>query len=222
MPSTHSPKPLVVIIALDEPAMFNEIYKDFLRILNTKADVQQITTEQYARMAFTSLPKPKAILCADDSLTEPDRASLVQESSSYVRTGGILVFMGLFSSFAQWPAITSLFSTLGLKWRSGAYTRCEFEVNPRMKHFNTGVLPSGFSQKALHVADVSDGDAVFLEKPWEDQDSDGEYRVTKPSPTSDKQTPAAFAKVGEGRVGFVGDVNSQEETTVLLLAMCGL
>lgn len=36
------------------------------------------------------------------------------------------------------------------------------------------------------------------------------------------QAPVAFARVGAGRVGYVGDVDDESETGALVLRMCGL
>ncbi|KAF4311390.1 hypothetical protein GTA08_BOTSDO13129 [Botryosphaeria dothidea] len=37
-----------------------------------------------------------------------------------------------------------------------------------------------------------------------------------------RQTPAAWAKVGKGWIGYIGDVNGEEATDLIILAMCGL
>ncbi len=36
------------------------------------------------------------------------------------------------------------------------------------------------------------------------------------------ETAAALAKVGDGAVGYIGDVNAEDESNVVVLAMCGL
>ena len=44
-----------------------------------------------------------------------------------------------------------------------------------------------------------------------------------PGPIEDKaEAPVVFSKVGEGFLGYTGDVNAEEETTVVVLAMLGL
>lgn len=212
-------KPLVCLLTLDKPDFFNDLYKDFVRLLQSKARVQQIKTPEDARAAYTSRPPPAAILSADESLTASTRISLLDEALSYVRAGGILLFMGLFSSFTRPSDINTLFARLGLPWSSGDYHRTTFKINLDMKHFDTDGLARSYSQKALHLANVAHADAIYLP-------SDGshvESMVFGPAPIDDKkQTPAALAKVGDGKIGYIGDVNNENETMPLVLAMCGI
>jgi hypothetical protein len=214
-----APKPLIVILTLDKPEFFNDMYEGFVRQLNTKAEFRQVNTPDEARSAFNGHPKPAAILSADESLTVSTRITLVHDALSYVRSGGILVFMGLFSSFARPSDIKTLFSRLDLPWASGDYHRSTFKLNREMTHFNKNALAASYSQKALHLANVKFDDAVYLST----DESVVESIVFGPRRVSDRtQTPAAFTKVGEGRVGYVGDVNNEDETTPLVFGMCGL
>lgn len=41
-------------------------------------------------------------------------------------------------------------------------------------------------------------------------------------PPSSTEAAAAFAKVGNGKLGYIGDVNGEKDTTPVVLAMCGL
>lgn len=61
-----------------------------------------------------------------------------------------------------------------------------------------------YSQKAL-CAQVKDLDHVWYRHP--------EIR---------DQAAVAMAPLGEGKIGYVGDVNNEEETRTVILAMCGL
>jgi hypothetical protein len=214
-----SARPRVVLLTLNKAEFFSDMYKGFITLLKTKAEVQQITTPEEARSAFNDQPRPAAILSADESLLASTRISLVHDALSYVHAGGILVFMGLFSSFSRPPDIKTLFSRLDLPWESGDYHRSTFKLNREMTHFNKSGLAGSYSQKALHLANVTFDDAVYLPT----NDSVVELNVFGPRRVGDRtQTPAAFTKVGEGRVGYVGDVNNEDETTPLVLGMCGL
>lgn len=216
---TTNAKPLIVLLTLDKPEFFKELYDDFVRLLNSKAEVRQATTPEEARTAFNSHPKPAAILSADESLTVSTRMSLVHDALGYVRGGGVLIFMGIFSSFARPPDIKTLFSSLDLPWKSGSYHRSTFKLNSEMTHFDKSVLAASYSQKALHLANVNFDDAVYLPT----NDSVVESMVFQPRPVNDQtETPAAFTKVGEGKIGYVGDVNNEDGTTPLILGMCGL
>lgn len=218
MASTESAgaKPIIVVLTLDKPEFFNDMYEGFVRLLKTKAEFRQANTPEEARAAFNNHPKPAAILAADASLTVSTRISLVHDVLSYVRSGGVLVFMALFPGFARPPDVKSLFSRLDLPWRAGSYHRSTFRLNSDMTHFKKSGLAESYSQKALHLADVAYDDAVYLPTDdWEDESS-----VSGPSDRI--ETPVAFAKMGEGRVGYVGDVNDEDDTTPVILGMCGL
>ena len=59
-----------------------------------------------------------------------------------------------------------------------------------------------YSQKATKLKYVEAGDALYS--------------------ADAKQTAVAFAKYGKGWVGYVGDVNGEEGSDKVILAMCGL
>ena len=212
-------KPIIVVLTLDKPEFFEDMYGPFIDLLKTKAEFQQANTPEDARAAFNIHPKPAAILSADESLTVSTRISLVHDAVSYVRSGGILVFMGLFSGFTQYPNFKTLFSRFDLPWATKSYHRSTFKLNREMTHFNKSGLATSYSQKAVYLANVAYDDAVYLP----DDDSVVESNVFGSRPVSDPtETPAAFAKVGEGNVGYLGDVNNEDATTPVLLGMCGL
>lgn len=212
-------RPLVVLLTMDKKHMYNEMYRDFTNLLKRHADVEQITTASEAKALFKRDAKPAAILAADESLAISNRAALLRDAASYVRSGGTLVFMGLFSSFTRPSDLERLFSQLDLPWSRGDYHRTTFALNPAMTQLDTTGLASSYSQKALHVANVQRGDAVYLTS----SGSRIESAVFAARPVDDRtQAPAAFARLGAGKVGYVGDVNNETETATVVLRMCGL
>jgi len=46
--------------------------------------------------------------------------------------------------------------------------------------------------------------------------------VFSASPVDQAQTPVAFTKIGDGSLGYIGDVNAEEESDNVVLAMCGI
>lgn len=212
-------KPSIVLLTIDKAEFYDDMYQSFTELLQSKANMERVTTLQQASVAFNRDPKPAVVLSADESLTIKKRGALVQEARNYVRSGGVIVFMGLFSSFSRPPDIDSLFSKLGLPWRKGDYHRTTFELNGSMRHFDTQDLAASYSQKAVHLKNVAPEDAVYLAP----EGSRLESRVFGPMRIDDlKQAPAAFIQLGQGKVGFVGDVNNEEETPAVVLAMCGV
>lgn len=73
--------------------------------------------------------------------------------------------------------------------------------------------------KAVHVKGARKEDAVYVTTP----DSRIQSHVFAPeSAHTPDQTPVCFTSVGNGFLGYVGDVNAEEETTWVILTMCNL
>lgn len=221
MASQHEDsRPLIVILALDKDDFYNSMFVDFNKLLKTHANVEYATTPNAARDFFNrSVNKPAAVLSADESLTISTRLTLAHEAASYVRSGGTLIFMGLFSSFVRPTDMELLFSKFDLPWAVGNYHRTACALNPTMTLLDTAGMASSYSQKAVHVKNVQQSNAVYLPT----SESRIESAVFAPSSVEDRtQAPAAFSSVGEGKVGFVGDVNNEDDTPTMVLRMCGL
>jgi hypothetical protein len=98
-----------------------------------------------------------------------------------------------------------LFARIGLPWKRGSYTRETVKLRdaaagPQLK----GRLPATYSQKALFVQNVTRSAVWYAQS-----DSSSEAAVV-------------LAAVGQGKLGYIGDVNGEEETEDVVLAMCGL
>lgn len=71
--------------------------------------------------------------------------------------------------------------------------------------------------KALHLNGVAQSDMLYIATDV----SRLESHVFAPRPiTNTKETPVAFTKFGQGHIGYIGDVNSEDETHHVILAMC--
>ena len=135
--------------------------------------------------------------------------------------GATLVFGGVFPSFARPSDIGPCFAAFGLPWESGEYHRTDFSVSNACTSLPEPVkegLVQRYSQKALHVRNVNPEDAVYLPT----ASSVTQSAVFAPGPVGDRsQTPAAFARVGRGWVGYSGDVNAEAESEAVVMAMLG-
>jgi hypothetical protein len=78
-------------------------------------------------------------------------------------------------------------------------------------------LLQSYSQKAVHLKNVDPAMAVYLPG----NDSMSESLVFEPIHADREQTPVAFGKFGQGSIGYVGDVNTEEGSDQVILAMCG-
>ena len=71
--------------------------------------------------------------------------------------------------------------------------------------------------KAVHLKGVPAEAKVYVPV----DDSRVESHVFAPTRVDTLQSPAVFARCGKGRIGFVGDVNNEEGSRKLILAMVG-
>jgi len=75
-------------------------------------------------------------------------------------------------------------------------------------------LPSRYGPKAQSVQNVAHADI------WYHTD---EISAVEDLGLDDMgETPVAFARTGNGRLGYVGDVNGEENSDSIVLAMCGI
>lgn len=124
-----------------------------------------------------------------------------------------------FSCFTRPSEVKDLFSAFHLPYEAGDYHRTAFDFNGGSDNIGAVSLPQSYSQKALHLKNVEKKHAVYV--------STGSSRIQSlvfgPAKIEDlTQTPTAFQAYGSGKLGYLGDVNMEEETQQVLLAMCGL
>jgi hypothetical protein len=142
---------------------------------------------------------------------------------TYVHNGGTVIFSFVFSSHVS-PAQMNKFwqETWNLPWKFGDYHRTTFHLNRDALKLDDGVvekLQAAYSQKAVHLKGVAREHAWYL--PGTDSTTQTFVFPTAPIQNME-QTPMAFAKVGEGFVGYTGDVNQEEGTNLALMQMLGL
>lgn len=208
----------ILIISLSEGSFFEEISHRILATLRSKTTVQLAKDPDSTVQLLAQ--QPSTILIADEALTENNYSHIWGAVLQCVRQGSTAVVMGQFSSFVRPDNMKLFFSKAGLSWDGGSYTRTTLVLNQAaVGDMLATQLPKSYSQKALFVNNVVSSDAWYTT----DEDSVVESRVFGPTPVNTPgETPVAMARVGEGRLGYVGDVNAEEETDAVILAMCDL
>lgn len=79
-------------------------------------------------------------------------------------------------------------------------------------------LPNRYSQKAVFLKNVASDDAVCSPS----SDSVTQSRVFLPELANPNEAAVAFTKVGEGWLGYNGDVNNEQGSQAVLLSMLEL
>ncbi|KAK3369417.1 hypothetical protein B0T24DRAFT_632538 [Lasiosphaeria ovina] len=155
-------------------------------------------------------------MITDEALANnSDYAQVWEAALQYVREGGTCVIMGDFSSFVKPLLVKQFFAKAGLWWDTGSYRRATLALKPSIMGPDLAVkLPRRYGPKALNVQNVAHGDI------WYHTD---EISAVKDLGLDDiGETPVAFARIGNGRLGYVGDVNAEEDSGTIILAMCGV
>ena len=174
-------------------------------------------------MSKLTNPNLKAVILADGDLTRPGpfHVPLLAKTAAFVKNGGTVICASCFSNFVTSSELTSFFrKTWSLPWKSRGYQWNHFLLNDEGGHgLAAKGLPTICSQKALVLKDVAVSDQVYV--PIRElmlQDF-----IWGPQPIREQDEAAvAFAKVGGGMLGYVGDVISKNDTTKVVMAMLGL
>jgi hypothetical protein len=209
----------VLLVSLKLEPYFDDMYKSLLDGITSKSRLQRAKSATSAIRALSELPAPTAVLVTDQALTEPENVAVWEAALQYIRQGGTVVAMGHFPSFVPPLDMKPFFAKAGLPWEAGSYHRTTLSLNrAAVEGAVASKLPSEYSQKALAVKNVAPGDMWYHTTP----DSVVESRVFGPSSVHNRrESPTVLAKVGNGKLGYMGDVNAEEESNLVILAMCG-
>ncbi|KAI0552683.1 hypothetical protein F4679DRAFT_533500 [Xylaria curta] len=192
----------ILCICLEYESMFNDLYASLISKITAKAKLDRATTQKAALDMLTQNPPPSTILVTDGGVAS--YMKVWERVIDCLRGGSTVVLAAGFSSFVNEGQFNRCFGKIGLPWKRGAYHRTDVSllpgvVNDRLKK---QLLPT-YSQKALYVQGVARSDV------WYAGDERDEVAV-------------AFTKVGNGMLGYVGDVNGEDGSEAVVLAMLGL
>lgn len=200
--------------------IFDDLYQDVRTMVASVSPTHEAKNAAIAQ-TLLSTQSFKAVLLIDGGIAWPKNKPLQKQLASYAKGGGTVIFSCLFSSFIRRRDMGKLWENFEQPWKSGDYHRTTFYVSQRIKTVlgpqRTAGLEREYSAKALHLKDVPDNSRVYV--PLEQ--SRIESRVFAPDTVDNSQTPAAFHKYGEGWLAYIGDVNNEQGSQALLMAMLG-
>lgn len=194
---------------------------DRFRILNQSlkdaCNVGKCETPAQLYDALTAPPRPQAILVFEpDVIQRREYDHLTNVLADYTKTGGRVLIGGLCSSLTTAPKLNAFFQKkFGVPWTLGSYFQANYSRN--RSHRGVGKasfkrLPSSLTIEALHLQNVEEGDVLYT--------LSSSSLVVGPSEAAG--APVAMRRVGKGWVGWHGDVNHGQETTLVHLAMLGV
>lgn len=197
------PNTRILALCFENEALFADIFGDLVSQITSKAKMERATTPSAALGMLNQGSRPSVILVVDGALTR--QRKVWERVIDHLREGATVVLAGCFSSMVNRGEFDRFFARLGLPWRQGSYHRATVTLrrNAVGGHLASR-LPSAYSQKALFVANVDKSAAWYTEE------------------ETSNEAAVALAKVGSGRLGYVGDVNGEKGSDAVVLAMCGL
>ncbi len=203
----------------------DELYPQFYQALRKTANVTEVEQSRAAQtlLSATSPSRPNAVILSDSALANPKHSKLLTRLVAYARGGGTVVAALQFSNKMKLGDMRSFFSAWGVPWDRGGCHRTTTTLNPSgiPAPLAKGALLPAVSARAVHLARVPHDHAVYLPT----ANSRIESRVHAPERLTSEQaqeSPAAWAGVGEGHLGYVGDIDGEQGSTRLVFEMCGV
>lgn len=217
------PRPKVLLISLAKQPFFDEMYVGLLRALRERSEVleatNEVTANEYLRLPSTDLA---AVFITDPSVIETRFASIASNIVQYAREGGTVIIGGHCSSFGRPKQFNKFFERqLSLPWRFGEYHRTTFSLNPSVAHdrFRKPNIPKSCSMKAVHIAGAPLESRVYVPTAASRIESNV---FASELVTNHQESPVVFAEYGRGHMAWIGDVNTEDVSTILILEMCNL
>lgn len=140
----------------------------------------------------------------------------------FVQRGGTLLLCGLYSSQTTPSDMHDLFAAMGVPWQRVNYHRTTFAVAPAAvasAGLDAGLLPQEVCAKAVTLEGVTPEAALYVTAQGATLEGIG-AAVWGAQPVPTGEAAVALQRVGEGYFGFVGDVNGELGTGLIVLGVC--
>jgi len=216
-------KPTVYVLNLAQDPTQKECHVQLMDSLRAGALVK-VLTGQPAFLKAMKLHIPHAMIVLHGAVQDPSRAQTKKKLVQYANAGGTVVFCGDFPSTAPWynseRDSVQVFADYGLPWISGSYLRTTTHLQAHVDGLDMAGLAKSYSVKAQFLSGVSPNQRVYMAS----SASRIESKVFPSDffPLELTETPSAYAKVGAGWLGYVGDVNYEDASVRTIIAMAKL
>lgn len=207
--------------------MAHDFLKDttdhFQDLIKDKVTIIRAYDEPTALLLLNSAQFAAVIILT--SLPTETYPALIKALVSYATDKGGTVITGFaFPSFMNMSRFQRFFKQFGKNWTGGSYERRDFirndgnnstQIQNPIQEFRRrsgNPLPKSYSMKALSAKGVTRDEAVYLNERFQNPKQKGD----------DLEAPVAFASVGKGWLGYLGDVNIEAPTQLVAKAMLGL
>ncbi|KAL2801875.1 hypothetical protein BJX63DRAFT_416391 [Aspergillus granulosus] len=205
MASTERPQ--ILLLSLEYRDFLDESYSALFNRLLEVAHIKRAKTTSAALQAIADTTF-KAIFITDEGLANSNKQNreVLAKIKSYTENGGLTIVGLHFPAFMQMDKFKRFFEAFGLPWTNGDYQRTTFQLHPSgilPESTETSSLPGPYSMKALHIKGAKPQEKLFV--PIEGA----------------AQAGVAGARLGSGYLIYCGDVNGEDGSNQLMLALCG-
>lgn len=201
----------VLILMLEEVVPVKEMYSRLIKSLESSANVVFLADSKEAAAHLADASKVSAlagVLVVDSGITQKRNKAIALQLTEYARNGGVVIVGFGFPRYTRPVDADAFFEKrLGMSWRLGTHRRETFALSESVGPF--------IQPKYREAVKEYRAEAVML------KDVKEEFRVYV-STQEENQTPVVFEQIGDGYLGWVGDVNGEDPTTGLVLAMLNI
>ena len=193
-------QPRILALALDMVHAQNDTY---LSRVAPKAEMQIAKSEEAAVLMLAQRNPPPIIIAADAALF---RSKVLSERViDNVRRGATLIMTGTSVAMVPLDSFNRLYAKMGLPGRYSAYTRANSTLQKDVVGDRLARnLRADYYLKAVFLKDMPKSTVWYM------------------SDENPNLSPMSLAPLGQGKVGFIGDVTEDEATFIAFEAMCGL
>ncbi|KAI0145238.1 hypothetical protein GGR57DRAFT_507204 [Xylariaceae sp. FL1272] len=202
-----------------------ELHHSDFAIMWNQANVHQVDIDKpgEASQLIREYPSAKAVLIATTTIMRPEHFQVTVQLVNYCKRGGrvVLATYRVAGSIGSRNFDPWMRDAWQLPWKADTYGKIDAVLNESHvgpggdAAWRAGLLQDFYckGQALSNVApcdslyDVSDEHVAYYGR-FEDKDKD--------------YTTVAFAKRGEGWLGYVGDVNLEPQSSDIVIAMMGL
>lgn len=222
-PRQNVKKPKILVLTIGLPQWYRDVERQLSSAMNKNAIVENATTPDEVVRQLSAKPAPSAVLVMDTTPVLPQGKHILKSLIAYAKGGGRVVLCGMFNLLIRPNDIGPFFAKWGLPWTCGGNTRTTFTLNPAgvPKLLNPQNLFPTYSMDAVSVMLARKEEIVYANTPESFIETPG-YRPTLFSRVNVGSSPVVLGRVGKGYLGFIGDKDYQQETTHVILEMCGI
>jgi hypothetical protein len=228
-----------LVLSLSKPEELASRNEHFISALRSKIRTVRAFDAQKA-LQYLAHENLECVVVADEGINDDRNSAVLFSLMGWVNAGGMAVIGCLFPSSISGHEFDQFFEKWGVPWKMGNHNRTTFVLNRwnrQLRHLEN--LTPSYSMEALCLKGVKDEDVLYAppedrdkdkykyEDDWEgdadkDKDKDSSVQSHQLPPLADlPHVAVACTRIGRGILGYVGDVNAEEETTSVMLVMLG-